>query len=59
MSSLICFALKEAAAPFQKITAATAQAGLSIRLTGIGRPNAEKSLRELTKLICPIKFEPL
>jgi len=40
---LICFALKEEAAPFQKV--ATAQAA-SILLTGIGRQNAEKSLRE-------------
>jgi adenosylhomocysteine nucleosidase len=49
MSTLICFALKEEAAPFRKIAAgnaATAQANLSILLTGIGRQNAEKSLRE-------------
>jgi adenosylhomocysteine nucleosidase len=48
MSTLICFALKEEAAPFQKIAAvkaATAQAGISILLTGIGRQNAEKSVR--------------
>ena len=49
MSTLICFALKEEAAPFRKIAAgkaASAQAGISILLTGIGRQNAEKSLRE-------------
>jgi adenosylhomocysteine nucleosidase len=49
MFKLICFALKEEAAPFQKIAAgnaATAQAGISILLTGIGRRNAEKSVRE-------------
>jgi adenosylhomocysteine nucleosidase len=49
MSTLICFALKEEAAPFRKIAAAnaaTVQAGISILLTGIGRQNAEKSLRE-------------
>src|ERR1035437_7391361 len=49
MRSLICFALKEEAAPFRKIAAgnaASAQAGISILLTGIGRQNAEKSLRE-------------
>src|SRR5665213_3967621 len=49
MPTLICFALKEEAAPFRKIAAgksATAQAGISILLTGIGRQNAEKSLRE-------------
>ena len=43
-STLICFALKEEAAPFQKIAAS--KAGISILLTGIGRQNAEKSLRE-------------
>jgi len=49
MKTLVCFALKEEAAPFQKMAAgkvATAQAGISILLTGIGRQNAEKSLRE-------------
>ena len=44
MSTLICFALKEEAAPFRKIAAA--KSGISILLTGIGRQNAEKSLRE-------------
>src|SRR5665213_813155 len=47
MSTLVCFALKEEAAPFRKIAAgnaATAQA--EILLTGIGRQNAEKFLRE-------------
>ncbi|MCU0783817.1 MAG: hypothetical protein MUF81_07160 [Verrucomicrobia bacterium] len=43
MSVLICFALKEEAAPFQKISAG--KSGISILLTGIGRRNAEKSLR--------------
>jgi adenosylhomocysteine nucleosidase len=49
LSTLICFALKEEAAPFRKIAAgkaASAQADISILLTGIGRQNAEKSLRE-------------
>ena len=49
MRSLICFALKEEAAPFRKIAAgnaASAQAGISILLTGIGRQNAEKSVGE-------------
>jgi hypothetical protein len=39
---IVCFALKEEAAPFQKIAAgkaASAQAGISILLTGIGRQN--------------------
>jgi adenosylhomocysteine nucleosidase len=44
MSVLICFALKEEAAPFRKIAAR--KSGISILLTGIGRQNAEKSLRE-------------
>src|SRR5208283_2422866 len=44
MLALICFALKEEAAPFQKI--AEGKSGITILLTGIGRQNAEKSLRE-------------
>ena len=44
MRLLICFALKEEAAPFRKIAAA--KSGISILFTGIGRRNAEKSLRE-------------
>jgi adenosylhomocysteine nucleosidase len=43
-SLLICFALKEEAAPFRKIAAG--KTGITILLTGIGRQNAEKSLRE-------------
>ena len=43
MSILFCFALKEEAAPFQKVAAAQAA---SILLTGIGRQNAEKSVRQ-------------
>jgi hypothetical protein len=49
MPTLICFALKEEAASFRKIAAgkaATAQAVISIFLTGIGRQNAEKSVGE-------------
>ena len=41
---LICFALKEEAAPFRKIAAG--KSGIAILLTGIGRQNAEKSVRE-------------
>jgi adenosylhomocysteine nucleosidase len=44
MSTLICFALKEEAAPFRKIAAG--KSDISILVTGIGRANAEKSLRE-------------
>jgi nucleoside phosphorylase len=47
MPLLICFALKEEAAPFQQIAAGkVARAQADILLTGIGRQNAEKSLRE-------------
>ena len=41
---LICFALKEEAAPFRKIAAG--KAGITILITGIGRKNAEKTVRE-------------
>ena len=44
MSTLICFALKEEAAPFRK--SAAGKSGVSILLVGIGRQNAEKSIRE-------------
>ncbi|MGA2029184.1 MAG: hypothetical protein ABSG87_03825 [Verrucomicrobiota bacterium] len=44
MPTLICFALKEEVAPFRKIAAG--KTGITILLTGIGRQNAEKSLRE-------------
>ncbi len=42
--TLICFALKEEAAPFQKMVAG--KSGISILITGIGRRNAEKSVRK-------------
>lgn len=44
MPSLVCFALKEEAAPFRKIAAG--KSGISILITGIGCQNAEKSVRE-------------
>ena len=46
--TLVCFALKEEAAPFQKMAAGGLRRGhhVSILLTGIGRQNAEKSVRE-------------
>jgi hypothetical protein len=43
MSTLICFALKEEAAPFRKIAAgnaATAHADISILLTSIARQSS-------------------
>ena len=44
MHFLICFALKEEAAPFRKIAAG--KSGISILITGVGRRNAERSARE-------------
>ena len=44
MSTFICFALKEEAAPFRKIAAE--KSGVSVLIVGIGRQNAEKSVRE-------------
>ena len=41
---LVCFALKEEAAPFRKIAAD--KSGILTLITGIGRKNAEKSVRE-------------
>jgi adenosylhomocysteine nucleosidase len=48
MTTLVCFALKEEAAPFRKIAADgwCRSRPVSILLTGIGRKNAEKSVRE-------------
>jgi len=43
-ATLICFALKEEAAPFRKVAAA--KPGVSILIVGIGRQNAEKSVRQ-------------
>ena len=51
MSTLICFALKEEAAPFREIAAG--RAGISILLTGIGRQNAEKAVREFLAASSP------
>jgi purine-nucleoside phosphorylase len=51
MSTLICFALKEEAAPFRKIAAG--KTGITMLLTGIGRQNAEKSLREFLNTNSP------
>ena len=51
MSTLICFALKEEAAPFRKIAAG--KSGISILLTSIGRQNAEKSVREFLAVNSP------
>jgi adenosylhomocysteine nucleosidase len=52
---LVCFALKEEAAPFQKMAAGTAAAAqaASVLITGIGRKNAEKSVREFLSTKSP------
>ena len=47
MSTLICFALKEEAAPFQKISAR--HLGVVTLIVGIGRQNAEKFVRKFLK----------
>ncbi|HEY4416514.1 MAG TPA: hypothetical protein VGO57_12555 [Verrucomicrobiae bacterium] len=44
MSILVCFALKEEAAPFQKIAAS--QPGVAILIVGIGRENAKRSVHD-------------
>lgn len=44
MSITVCFALKEEAAPFRKIAAE--KKDVSILIVGIGRENAEKSIRK-------------
>ena len=43
VSALTCFALKEEAVPFRKIAAG--KSGISILIVGIGRRNAENSIR--------------
>jgi adenosylhomocysteine nucleosidase len=46
MSTLVCFALKEEAAPFRKLAYPLHGQKLFIRIVGIGRTNAEKSMRK-------------
>jgi adenosylhomocysteine nucleosidase len=48
---LVCFALKEEAAPFRKM--AMGKPGLSVLITGIGRRNAEKSVRDFLAASSP------
>jgi nucleoside phosphorylase len=52
-STLVCFALKEEAAPFRK--SAAGKPDVSILLTGIGRQNAEKFLREFLAAHSPVR----
>jgi adenosylhomocysteine nucleosidase len=44
LASLVCFALREEAAPFQKVSAD--KPGVLVLITGMGRKNAEKSVRD-------------
>jgi adenosylhomocysteine nucleosidase len=46
MTTLVCFALKEEAGPFRKTAYPRHGPDLAIRIVGIGRMNAEKSIRE-------------
>ena len=43
MTTLVCFALKEEAKPFQKLAAG--RSGVDVLVVGIGRANAERALR--------------
>ena len=51
MTTLVCFALKEEAVPFRKIAAG--KSGVAIVIVGIGRVNAEKSIREFLAVNSP------
>ncbi len=51
--TLVCYALKEEAAAFQKLAAH--QIGLAIVVTGIGRANADKAVRDFLAA-CPTKL---
>ena len=51
MSTLICFALKEEAAPFHQIAAG--KPGIFTIIVGIGRHNAEKSVRNFLTSCSP------
>ena len=51
MHLLVCFALKEEAAPFRKMVAG--RPDISILITGIGRKNVEKSVREFLATSAP------
>jgi adenosylhomocysteine nucleosidase len=49
--ALVCFALREEAAPFRK--AAAGKPDISVLVTGIGRRNAEKSVRQFLASTSP------
>lgn len=50
---LVCFALKEEAAPFRKLLAG--RKNVSILVTGIGRANSERALRKFLQTASPIR----
>ena len=50
-TTLVCLALEEEAAPFRKI--ASGRPGVSITVTGIGRKNAERAVRESLQRAVP------
>jgi adenosylhomocysteine nucleosidase len=50
-TTLVCFALKEEAAPFRKLAAG--RNDVSILVTGIGRANSERTLREFLRTTTP------
>lgn len=50
---LVCFALEPEAAPFRKLAAG--RQGVSILVTGIGRKNAEKSVRAFLESATPAR----
>ncbi len=49
--TLVCFALKEEAGPFRKLVGQ--RSDIAILLTGIGRKNAEKSVRDFLRTNSP------
>jgi adenosylhomocysteine nucleosidase len=51
MNTLVCFALKEEAAPFHQVAAA--HPGVITFIAGIGRQNAEKSVRSFLRSVSP------
>ena len=54
MSTLVCFALKEEAAPFRKLAAR--KAGVDILIVGIGRENAARAIRKHLEAHSPTRI---
>lgn len=51
--TLVCFAVREEAGPFQKLCGG--RTGILIRVTGIGRRNAERALRDYLPELLPAR----